>query len=122
LNDEKNGPGRPNINGKSHPKTLLWLGEDKSGIERPDIYVLSRFLERLWLKNQPMKKTKLQMAVGLNYTQFIRYLDWMLDRGLVEKIEGEDKHEYIKITPKGYQAYQKLVAILKEVFGEADLG
>lgn len=121
MTDEKNGPERPNTNGKSHPKTLLWLGEDKTGIERPDIYVLSRFLERLWLKNQPMKKTKLQMAVGLNYTQFIKYLDWMLERGLVEKIGGDDHHEYIKITPKGYQAYQKLVAILKEVFGEMGL-
>jgi predicted transcriptional regulator len=95
------------------------LTEDKTGLERPDIYVLSRFLERLWLKNQPMKKTKLQMAVGLNYSQFMKYLDWMLERGLVAKVEGDDGHEYIKITPEGYEAYKKLVAIIKEVFGDA---
>lgn len=97
------------------------MTDDNTGLERPDIYVLSRFLERLWLKNQPMKKTKLQMAVGLNYSQFIKYLDWMLERGLVEKVEGDDGHERIKITPKGYQAYQKLVAILKEVFGDVGI-
>lgn len=118
MTQDKPGQEPPEDHAKSPPKNLLFLGEDKSGIERPDIYVLSRFLERLWLKNQPMKKTKLQMAVGLNYTQFIKYLNWMLERGLVEKIPGEGRHEYIKITPKGYQAYQKLVAILKEVYGD----
>lgn len=95
--------------------------DDKSKLGKPDIYVLSRFLERLWLKNQPMKKTKLQMAVGLNYSQFMKYLEWMLKKGLVTKTNGDDGHEYIKITPQGYEAYQKLVAIIKEVFGEAGL-
>ena len=94
------------------------MSEEKAGLERPDIYVLSRFLERLWLKNQPMKKTKLQMAVGLNYGQFTRYLEWMLERGLVAKVDGADGHEYVRITPEGYEAYRKLVAIIKEVFGD----
>jgi len=50
---------------------------------RPDIYVVSRFLEALWLRGQGPRRTALQMAVGLNSDVFTRYLSWLEGKGLV---------------------------------------
>ena len=41
-------------------------------MERPDLYVLARFLDILY-QNGRMKKTNLQNRVGLNYPRFIEY-------------------------------------------------
>ncbi len=54
-------------------------------LERPDLYVLARFLDSLQSKGQPMKKTNLQMKVGLNYPRFIEYLEWLVSHGLVQQ-------------------------------------
>ena len=51
--------------------------------DRPDLYVVARFLERLWREGSPMLKTRLQVAANVNYDVFSRYLLWLLDRGLV---------------------------------------
>ena len=42
-------------------------------MERPDLYVLARFLDVLHSSGQPMKKTNLQMRVGLNFPRFMEY-------------------------------------------------
>src|SRR2546425_12972745 len=43
-------------------------------LERPDLYVVARLLERLWREDAPMLKTRLQVAANVNYDVFSRYL------------------------------------------------
>ena len=51
-------------------------------LERPDLYVIARFLEIL-RKNGPTKKTNVHMLLGLNYPRFTGYHEWMEEHELV---------------------------------------
>lgn len=84
-------------------------------VDRPDLYVVARLLERLWREDAPMLKTRLQVAANVNYNVFTRYLDWMCDRGLVELENSADGHERVSLTPKGREAYRKIVQWINEV-------
>jgi predicted transcriptional regulator len=79
------------------------------GIRRPDIYVVARFLEKLWRAGKPVKKTRLQMAVGLNYGTFKKYLEWMRDRDLIAISSDGDGSEHITLTKRGYDSYDQIV-------------
>jgi len=61
-----------------------------------------------------MKKTNIQMLLGINYPRFIEYLDWLLSHGLVEQTLADDKTERISLTPKGFDSYHRLVDWIKE--------
>ena len=87
-------------------------------LERPDLYVVSRFLERLWRDPRPHRKTDLQMAVRLNYNVYKKYLDWMATKGLVLVTMEPDGSERVAITPKGLDTYKRLVEWIKETVGE----
>ena len=78
-------------------------------IRKPDIYVIARFLEKLWATGKPVKKTRLQMSVGLNYGTFKKYLKWLLDRGLVTITVEKDKAEHVCLTTKGLESYNTIV-------------
>ncbi len=84
-------------------------------IDRPDLYVVARLLERLWREEKPMMKTRLQLASRVNYDVFRKYLSWMSDRELVALENSEDGHERVRLTPKGEEAYRKLVQWINEV-------
>jgi len=86
-------------------------------LERPDLYIVARLLERLWREDSPMVKTRLQVACNVNYDVFRRYLAWMTEHGLVAKMDLSD-HEAIVLTPKGEEAYRKLVQWINEIFQE----
>jgi len=90
--------------------------------DRPDLYVVARILERLWREEQPMLKTRLQGASRVNYDVFRRYLTWMTERGLVALENSPDSHERIALTPKGFEAYRKLVQWINEVIHERPPG
>jgi len=90
-------------------------------LERPDLYVVARFLERLWRDERPHRKTDLQMAVRLNYNVYKKYLDWMLEKGLIQLHAEKDGGERIAITPKGLATYRTLVEWIKETVGEEHL-
>ncbi|HOO03999.1 MAG TPA: winged helix-turn-helix domain-containing protein [Methanomassiliicoccales archaeon] len=83
-------------------------------MERPDLYVVARVLERLWREPSPILRTRLQVAVGTNYDVFSRYLDWMTERGLTALIE-EDGHQKVVLTDGGREAYRRLVVWINEV-------
>lgn len=55
------------------------------GLERPDLYVLARFLDILYENGRPMKKTNLRMRTGLNYVRFSEYFDWLTSHGFLQK-------------------------------------
>jgi predicted transcriptional regulator len=82
-------------------------------LERPDLYVLARFLDALYNNGQPMKKTNLQMRVGLNYPRFKEYLDWLLSHGFVQQTY-EGTVELYGISPQGLDAYHRLVDWIRE--------
>ncbi len=85
------------------------------GPDRPDLYVVARLLERLWREDEPMLKTRLQVAANVNYDVFTRYLEWMRSRGLATLESSEDGHERVALTPMGREAYRKLVQWINEV-------
>ncbi len=85
-------------------------------MDRPDIYVLSRFLEALWTKGMgQMRRQDLQMAVGVNYNIFNKYLAFLFAKGLaVEDDEGGER--MVKITARGVDALKMLVDLMSQVF------
>jgi predicted transcriptional regulator len=84
-------------------------------LERPDLYVVARILERLWKENRPMLKTRLQLASKVNYDVFRKYVSWMCERGLITPENSDDGHERLSLAPKGEEAYRKLVQWMNEV-------
>lgn len=84
-------------------------------LERPDLYVVARLLERLWREERPMLKTRLQVASRVNYDVFRRYVSWMAERGLIVVENSTDGHERLSLTSKGEEAYRKLVQWINEV-------
>lgn len=85
-------------------------------MERPDLYVLSRFLEALWIKGMGrMKRTELQMAVQLNYNIYTKYLEFLVAKGLVSETE-EGGERIVKITQRGVEAFKTLVDLMSQVF------
>lgn len=90
-------------------------------MDKPDLYVVARFLERLWRDPRPHRKTDLQLAVRLNYNVYKKYLDWMGAKGLVELSQAADGSERVAITPKGLETYKTLVAWIRETVGDEHL-
>jgi len=88
---------------------------DPRRMDRPDLYVVARILERLWREEKPMVKTRLQVAIHVNYDVFTKYLDWMLSKGLVAIQNSPEEHERVIITEKGMESYKKLVQWINEV-------
>jgi predicted transcriptional regulator len=89
-------------------------------LERPDLYVLVRLLETLRTTDRQLTRTQLQVAAGMNYTQFDRYLELSISRGFVvlnTRLEGPP---WVSLTPKGYDALMFLARGIREVLG-ADL-
>lgn len=82
---------------------------DQPPLEKPDLYVVARLLERLWRQDVPIARTRLQVATNVNYDVFRRYLAWMVERGFVAFENSSDGHEGIVLTDKGGEAYRKLV-------------
>ena len=86
-------------------------------MDRPDLYVVARFLDALYRAEQPMKKTGIQMQVGLNYTRFTEYLDWLLVHGLVQRA-GDSETELYALSPKGLDSYHTLVDWIRKTIHE----
>ena len=83
-------------------------------MEKPDLYVVARFLDIMYRNGSSMKKTNIQMLLGVNYPRFMEYLEWSLKHGLVAASLDEERAERIMLTPKGVDSYHKLVDWIKE--------
>ncbi len=81
---------------------------------KPDLYVVARFLDTLWWGTSGMKKTHLQMSVGLNYQTFLKYLEWMEQHGMVKIQADNDGSERITLSEKGMDAHKRLVQWIRE--------
>jgi predicted transcriptional regulator len=81
---------------------------------KPDLYVVARFLDIMFSNGSSMKKTNIQMLLGVNYPRFMDYLGWLLSHGLVATSIDEEGAEKIKLTPKGIDSYHRFVDWIKE--------
>jgi predicted transcriptional regulator len=81
---------------------------------KPDLYVVSRFLEALWWDTSGMKKTQLQMSVGLNYQTFLKYLKWLEQHSLVKIIADNEGNERIVLSEKEWTRTRDLWNGLKK--------
>lgn len=77
--------------------------------------MVARFLDIMYRNGPALKKTNIQMLLGLNYGRFIEYLDWLLKRKLVAERVDEVEGERIVLTPKGIDAYNTVVEWIKEM-------
>lgn len=82
-------------------------------IERPDLFVIGRLLEALI--PGPLRRTQLQQKAGLNYTVFLRYLDYLVYLKLVTAAPASDGH--LELTSRGTEAYRFLSEGLTQIFG-----
>jgi predicted transcriptional regulator len=83
-------------------------------LERPDLYVLARFLDKMYDNHLPLKKTNLQMRVGLNYPRFMEYLEWLISHGLIQQTVDDEGTEVYSLSSQGVDAHRRLVAWIRE--------
>ena len=81
-------------------------------ISKPDLYVLARVIKTLKEKNR-LNKTALATATGLSYDRLIKYLNWMVEKGLVEFDSSSD----VVLTKKGGETYDQLVKWILQHIG-----
>ena len=85
---------------------------------KPDIYIIARLLEKLWLKGGGCRKSELQMAARLNYDIYSKYLGWLVEKGLMKIEMKTERNIKVKITQKGLKTYDIMVEWIKENVGE----
>ena len=70
---------------------------------KPNLYVVARFLDELAALGREMSRNQLQMAVGVNYDIFRRYLDLLERKGhLVVDERG------VRLTAQGRRVREEL--------------
>ncbi|MGI0131929.1 MAG: hypothetical protein ACREDK_02355 [Thermoplasmata archaeon] len=84
---------------------------------RPDLLQVVTLLDELWRFREPMLRTHLQRASGMNYTLFSRYLEFLLDRDLVRLVADDHGTPWVGLTRRGYEAHRHLVAGVRELYG-----
>lgn len=88
---------------------------------RPDLYVLARFLQRLWRPDVTLTRSALQRAVGLNYDLFRKYLAFLESRGLVSVVKDAEGRDVVRLTKEGLRLHDDLTRWLTSLFGGSDL-
>lgn len=89
--------------------------------ERPDLYVVARFLDVLRQAPEGYPRTRLQSAVRLNYDLYRRYLALLARRGFLRVEAGPDGAERVRLTPEGVAAHDRLVGWIWDAFGDVRL-
>ena len=93
------------------------MADESERAVKPDLYVIARFLEKLVTTGGFRRKTELQMAVGLNFNVYSKYLEWLETKGLIRTAEEDERSKYVSLTPKGMDTYKTLVKWIKDVVG-----
>lgn len=87
-------------------------------IERPDLFLVARLLENLARAPQGMKRTNLQLACRINYTQLERYLDYLAARRFVALRADDNGGMVVAITLEGTTALLALARAIRDVLRE----
>jgi predicted transcriptional regulator len=83
---------------------------------KPNLYVLARIIKAL-IDNGAMKRTNLAQASGLSYDKLQRYLNWMIEKGLIA-VDGDG---YVCLTREGAKTYDELVQWIIKYVGSLRL-
>ncbi len=83
---------------------------------KPNLYVLARIIKAL-IDNGAMKRTNLAQVSGLSYDKLQKYLNWMVEKGLVA-IDGDG---YVSLTREGAKTYDELVQWIIKYVGSLRL-
>lgn len=94
---------------------------ERKPLEKPDLYVVGRFLERLWQPDTEYTRADLQRAVRLNYDLFVRYLAWLEGKGFVRVVPRKEGSDVVRITKEGVEAHRRLVEWIRQVLGDSVL-
>lgn len=78
----------------------------KSEIQRIDWKIIERLVRILYYHSR-LKKTHISTKSNLSYDKCRRYLDWMEDMDLIEKISSDDGSELVVLTERGTVLYNK---------------
>ena len=89
--------------------------------DRPDLYVVARFLDVLRGAPEGYPRTRLQGAVRLNYDLYRSYLALLLERELVAVSADDEGVERVHLTAKGAAAHTRLVGWIRDAFGDIRL-
>ena len=89
--------------------------------KRTRIDIIGDMLASIANKGGKIKPTHLMYNSNLSHTQMSSYLDDLIEKQLVQKVE-RNKYEYIGITDKGYEFMNKLKEMkeFERAFGLAD--
>ena len=79
---------------------------------KPDLYVIARIVYVL-REQGPTKRTQLAVLTRLSYDSLVRYLEWMIHKGLFTI----DANEEIHLTEEGQKVYDRLVSWILEYVG-----
>ncbi len=93
------------------------MGEKTEREAKPDLYVVARFLEKLIASGGQRRKTELQMAVGLNFNVYTKYLEWLESKNLIDVVEEDEHSKWVSLTPKGMDTYKTLVKWIHDFIG-----
>lgn len=80
---------------------------------KPDLYIIARIIKVLMEKKR-INRTALATSTGLSYDKFVKYFDWMLEKGFV----AIDKNGVVVLTEVGYDAYCELVQWIMKYVGQ----
>lgn len=58
------------------------------------------------------RKTEIMYSANMSYSQLARYLDFLLDRGFLQKWEGKGAKPYYRLTPKGQELLSRIDSML----------
>jgi predicted transcriptional regulator len=94
---------------------VRWLYHESENF-KPNLYVLARIIKAL-IDNGAMKRTNLAQVSGLSYDKLQKYLNWMIERGLVS-IDGDG---YVRLTKEGAKTYDELVQWIIKYVGSLRL-
>lgn len=92
--------------------------DPKAPPEKPDLYVVARFLDKLVDAPTGYTRSRLQAAVRVNYDLFRSYLAWLDEQGYIETKPDAAGKDTIHATPAAREAHARLVQWIKDVLGD----
>jgi predicted transcriptional regulator len=90
-------------------------------MEKPDLYIVARFLDCLHDAEAPLKKTNLQLLVRMNYPRFAEYLEWMVEHQLASITKDDDGADVLVLSERGKAAYLRFVGWIRETMADIDV-
>ena len=97
----------------SFGRSTMSSKEANSKSAKPDLYIVARLIKVLKERGKTTRTT-LATVSGLPYDRLVKYLVWMVERGLV-KIDDD---ELVYLTEKGRETYDRLVDWIMEYVGK----